>query len=98
MTVVSYGCETLSLKSREELRLKVYKKRVPKTIFEPTRDEMVGGWIQLLDEELHNLYSSPNKIRMIKPRRMRWSGHKVRMEGRGMHMRFWWESQKERHH
>jgi hypothetical protein len=44
-------------------------------IFRPKRDEVIGGWRKLYDEELHNLYCSPNIIRMIKSRRMRWAGH-----------------------
>jgi hypothetical protein len=48
--------------------------------------------------ELHNLYSSPSIIRMIKPRRMRWAGHVARMGRRGMHIGDWWEIQKERDH
>jgi hypothetical protein len=43
-------------------------------------------------------YSSPNIIRMIKSRRMRWSGHVARMRRLGMHIVYWWESQKERDH
>jgi hypothetical protein len=62
----------------------------------PRRDEMIGGWRKLHNEELHNLYSSPSIIRMIKLRRMRWVGYVARMERRGMHIGFWWESQKER--
>jgi hypothetical protein len=46
------------------------------------RDEVIGGWRKLHNEELHNLYSSPNKIRMMKTRRMRWAGYIVRMEER----------------
>jgi hypothetical protein len=49
-------------------------------------------------EELHNLYSSPSIIRMIKSRRMRWAGHVARMERRGMHIGHLWESQKDREH
>jgi hypothetical protein len=49
------------------------------------------------NEELHNLYSSPSIIRVIKSRKMRWSGHVAR-KGRGMHIEYWWESQKERDH
>jgi hypothetical protein len=51
---------------------------VLRRIFGPRRDEMVGGWIKLHNEELHNLYSSPNIIRMIKSRRMRSEGHVTR--------------------
>jgi hypothetical protein len=50
------------------------------------------------NEELHNLYSSPNIIRMIKSRRMRGTGHVARMGIRGMHVGYWWESHKERDH
>jgi hypothetical protein len=66
-------------------------------IFGPKRDEVMGGWRKLHDEELHNLYSSPNIITMIKSGRMRWAGHVTQMGGREMH-RGWWESQKERGH
>jgi hypothetical protein len=45
---------------------------------------------------LHNLYSCPNIIKMIKPRRMRWAGHVGRMGRRRMHIGYWWESEKER--
>jgi hypothetical protein len=48
------------------------------------------------NEELHNLYSSPSIIRMIKSRRMRWAGHVARFGRRGMLIGYWWESQKER--
>jgi hypothetical protein len=47
-------------------------------IFEPKRDRVTGGWRKLHNEELHNLYSSPNIIRIIKSRRMRWAGHVAR--------------------
>jgi hypothetical protein len=65
-------------------------------IFGPSRDEVTGGWRKLHNEELHNLYSSPNIIRMTKSRRMRWTGHVAQMRGRGMHIAYWWESGKER--
>jgi hypothetical protein len=57
----------------------VSENRVLRRIFEPKRDEVTGGWRKLHNEELHNLYSSPSIIRMIKSRRMRWAGHVTRM-------------------
>jgi hypothetical protein len=57
--------------------------------------ELTGGWRKLHNEELHNLYSSPSIIRMIKLRRMRWAGHIARMGRRGMHIGYWWEFQKD---
>jgi hypothetical protein len=62
------------------------------------RDEVTGGWRKLLNEQLHSLYSSPNIIRMIKSTRMRWAGHVARIGRRGMHIGYWWESQKVRDH
>jgi hypothetical protein len=53
--------------------------RVLRRIFGPKRDEVMGDWSKLHNEELHNLYSSPNIIRMIKSRRVRWVGHVARM-------------------
>jgi hypothetical protein len=71
LPVVLYGCETWSLTSREEHRLRVFENRVLRRIFRPKRDEMTGDWRKLHNAELHNLYSSPNIIRIIKSRRMR---------------------------
>jgi hypothetical protein len=76
----------------------VNENRVLKRLFGPKRDEMIGGWRKLHNEELHNLYSSSNIIRMIKSKRMKWAGHVARMGIRGMHIGFLWESQKERDH
>jgi hypothetical protein len=67
----------------EEHRLRVFQNRVLGTIFGPKR-----GWRKLHNEELHNLYSSPSIIRMIKSKRMRWAGHVARMGRRGMHIRY----------
>jgi hypothetical protein len=72
--------------------------RVLKRIFGPKKDEVTGGWRKLHNEELHNLYSSPSIIRMIKSRGIRWAGNVARMERRGMHIGYWWECQKERDH
>jgi hypothetical protein len=73
--VVQYGCETCSLTLREEHRLRMFENRVLRRIFGLERDEVMGGWRKLHDEELHDLYSSPSIIRIIKSRRMRWVGH-----------------------
>jgi hypothetical protein len=68
---------------KEEHRLKVFENGVLR-IFGPKRNE-VGSWRKLHDDELHSQYSSPNIVRVIKSRRMRWVGHVARMgEGRGM--------------
>jgi hypothetical protein len=71
--VVLYGCETWSLTLREEHKLRVFKNRVLRRIFGLKRHEVIGGWRELHTEKLHNLYSSPSLIRMIKSR-MRWAG------------------------
>jgi hypothetical protein len=65
-----YGCEAWSLTLREELRLRVFENWVLRRIFGPKRDKVTGDWRKLHNEELHNLYSSPNIIRMIKSSRM----------------------------
>jgi hypothetical protein len=66
--------------------------------FEPKRDEVTGECRKLHNEELHNLYSSPSIIRIMKSRRMRRAGHVSRMGRRGTRISCWWESQKERGH
>jgi hypothetical protein len=78
LPVVLYGCETWSLTLREEHRLRVFENRVLRGIFGPKRDEVTGEWRKLHNEELHNLYSSPNIIRQVNSRRM-WAGHVARM-------------------
>jgi hypothetical protein len=71
LLVVLYGCETWSLTVRDEHKLRVFENRVLRRIFGPKRDGVTGGWRELHNEELHNLYSSPSIIRIIKSRRMR---------------------------
>jgi hypothetical protein len=60
----------------------VFENRVLRRTSGPKRHELTGGWRKLHNVELHNLYSSPSIIRMIKQRRMRWVGHKARMEAK----------------
>jgi hypothetical protein len=84
LPVVLYGCETWSLTVREERKLRVFEKRWLRRIFWPKRDRV---WIKLYNEELHNLYSSPSIIRIIKSRSMRWAGRVARMgEKRNVYM------------
>ena len=84
MPVVLYGCETWSLTLGEERKLRVFENKVLRKIFGPRRDEVTGEWRKLHNEELNNLYSSPNIVRVIKSRKMRWGGHVARMgEERG---------------
>jgi hypothetical protein len=88
-----YGYETLFLILRKEQRLGVFENRMLRRISEPKRDE-VTSWRKLHNEELHNLYSSPSIIRIIKSRRMRRAGHVARMgETRNVQ-----KNQKERDH
>jgi hypothetical protein len=73
--LVLYGCETWSLTLREEHRLRAFENRVLRRIFGPRRDEMMGDWRKLYNEELHNLYSSSNIVIMMESKSMRWAGH-----------------------
>jgi hypothetical protein len=70
---------------REEHRLRVFENKVLRKIFGPKREED-GSWRKLHNDELHNLYSSPNIVWVIKSRRMRWAGHVACMgEGRDVY-------------
>jgi len=74
---------------REERRLRVFENRVLRRIFGPKRDEVTGKWRKLHNEELYDLYCSPDIVRVIKSIRIRWAGHVVRMdERRGVHRVF----------
>ena len=86
LPVVLYGCEAWSLTLKEEMKLRVFENMVLRRIFGPRRDEVTGEWRRLHNEELSDLYSSPNILRVIKSRRMRWAGHVARMgEERGVY-------------
>jgi hypothetical protein len=78
--------------------MKVFEKKVRRRIFGPKRDEIIAGWRKLHNEELCNLYSSPNIIRTIKSRNMRWAEHIARMEEKRNAYKILVESQKERDH
>ena len=74
-----YGCKTRSFTLKEESRLRVFENRILRQIFGPKWDDN-AEWRRLHNEELHSLYCSPNIVRVIKSRRLRWAGHVARME------------------
>jgi len=74
-----YGCETWSLILREERKLRVFEKMVLRRIFGPRRHKVTGEWRRLHNEELNDLYSSPNIVRVLKLKRMRLAGHVARI-------------------
>jgi hypothetical protein len=74
-----YGCETWSLTLKEERRLRAFKNRVLRRVFGPKRNEVTGERRKLHNEELNDLYSLPNIVRVVKSRRMRWAGHVARV-------------------
>jgi hypothetical protein len=79
LPVALYGYEIWSLTLREKQRLRVFENKVLRRIFGPKRDDVTGGWRNLHNEELHDLYFSPSIIRIINSRRMLWAGHVARM-------------------
>jgi hypothetical protein len=86
LPVVLYGCETWLLTVREERRLRMFENRLLKRVFGPKRDEVTGEWSKIHNEELNDLYSLPNIVRVVKSRRMRWVGHVAHTgEERGVH-------------
>jgi len=79
LAVVLYGCETWSFSLREERKLRVFENMVLRRTFGLRREEVTGEWRRMHNEELNDLYSSPNIVRVIKSRRMRWVGHVAHM-------------------
>jgi len=98
LPVVLFGCETWSLTLREERRLRVFENRVLREIFDAKRDEVTGEWRKRHNEQLNDLYCSPNIVRVKKSRRMRWAGHVARMGRREAYALFWWGNLGEREH
>jgi len=86
----THGCETWSLTLREERKLRVFENIVLRRIFGLRRDDVTGEWRRLHNEELNDLYSSPNIVRVIKSRRMKWAGHVERMGRRWGRIGSWW--------
>ena len=80
LAIVLYDCETWSIILREEHRLRMFENKVLRMIFGAKRDGNTGEWRQLYNAELYAFYSSPNIIRDLKWRRLRWAGHVARME------------------
>ena len=98
LPVVLYGCETWSLTLREERKLRVFGNMVLRRIFGPRRDEVTGEWRRLHNEELNDLYSSPNIVWVIKSRTMRWVGMWRVWVRRGGCIGSWWGNRMERDH
>jgi hypothetical protein len=78
--------------------MRVFENRVLRRIFGPKREEATGEWRRLHNGELNDLYSTPNVIRVIKSRRIRWAGHIARMGKREVHTGFWWGDLREGDH
>ena len=91
---VLYGCETWSLTLGQEHKLRMSHNKVPREIFVPERGEVTGEWRRPYNEGLYYMYSSPNVIRVIKSRIMRWAGHMKRVGE--VHTGLWLGNLKER--
>jgi hypothetical protein len=93
LPVVLYVYEAWSLTFKGEHRLRVFENRALRTIFGPKGGEVTGEWRKQHNEQLHDLYSSPSIIRIMKMRAMRWKEHVARMGKRGTCVGCWQESQ-----
>ena len=83
---------------REERKLRVFENMILRRIFGPRRDEVTGEWRRLHNEELNDLYPSPNIVRVIKSRRMRWAGMWHIWVRRGGCVGSWWGNRREGDH
>jgi hypothetical protein len=93
LPAVLYGCEIWSLTLREARRLNVFKNRVLRKIFGAEKDEVTGEWRNLHSKELNDLYCSPNIVRVIKSRIMRWVGHVAHIDTGEVTERAAWNTQ-----
>jgi len=98
LSVVLYGCETWSLTLREERKLRVYENMMLRRIFGPMRNEVTGERRRLHNEKLNDLYSSPNIVRVIKSRRMKWAGDVARLDEERGCIGSCWVNRRERDH
>ena len=98
LPVVLYGCETWPLTLREERKLRVFENMVLKRIFGPRRDQVTEEWRRLHNEDLNDLYASPNIVLVIKSRRTGWAGHVARMGEVRRCIGSWWENRREGDH
>jgi hypothetical protein len=97
-TVFACLCETWSLTFRDERKVRLFENRMLRRIFGPKRDEVIGEWRKLHNEEPNYLYYSINIIRAIKLRRIRWVGHVAFMGREEVYRGFWWGNLRERGH
>ena len=96
LPIFCMGVKLGRLTLREERKLRMFENMVLRRIFGPRRDEVTGEWRRLHNEELNDLYCSPNIVRVIKSRRKRWAGHVARMgEERGCIGSWWGKRRKE---
>jgi len=83
---------------REESRLRMFENRLLRNAFVSIRDEVTREWGKLSNEELNDLYCSPNIVRMVKSRIIRWAGHVERVRREETYTGFWWGDLRERDH